>query len=527
MGRARHRGGSAPRSILILVILLVTASGALWLVRTRTAEPDFTLGGPLFPVVKEDIEGLLITRQGDQYRLDRTETGYWTLTGAVADFVDTLAVATLLDEVITAAGGPLLPGTEIEDRRYEFNGPEAIRLTVFPAQADPISLALGTINPVAGNYYASGAGRSACFLVPAAFRQALSEFPVSVQLRVLLPGVQRDLVERVDLRRRNRDFLIDRREGRWWLQLPPAGLAALGEEVRDYQAVYGDRRTQDGQHTWILAADAAMDHLIYQVSEVIVREIKSPRDSANLRAAWDLDPPWWEVALTGRGLNPDPSAGPSDRLVIAFGPALSLDRVPALRRGNVLLTDEEALQVLEQPLGALAHRTALTFLALKADAMELRREDQLLLRGERTGVAKTPEGRSAWVTVHPPVGAPGLSERDRRGLCANVVVDLDRIPVLTVLPPTSDPSILADRERVSVTARFQTGTEQVTEKFEVGYLEKERLPAGAPTLERGPDHPVAVGLWFPDSGKLLQIPDQLLVTARSLARLAAGDGADR
>jgi hypothetical protein len=55
-----NREGGAPRSVLILVVLLVVASGALFLSQRHDPAVDLTLGGPLFPVAKENIEGLLI-----------------------------------------------------------------------------------------------------------------------------------------------------------------------------------------------------------------------------------------------------------------------------------------------------------------------------------------------------------------------------------------------------------------------------------------------------------------------------------
>jgi hypothetical protein len=520
IGLPLNRDGGVPRSVLILTILLVIAVGALLVARQRESAFDYTLGGPLFPVDKSDIEGMLLTRQGAQYRLDRVTPGVWSLSGAVADYVDSLAVLKLLDALSGAVGGPLLPGTDVEDRRYEFNGPEAIRLTVFVTGGEAISLALGTANPVAGNFYASGAGRDACFMVPAALRKILGDLPVSVQARMLLPGVDRDRVERVDLGRGDRDFLIEHREGRWWMLMPEEGPAYLGEKVRDYQALYTDRRTTDGRGVWILASSATMDLLIYEVSNFLVRDIKSPDEGATLMSAWELDPPWRRVILTGKGLNPDPAADSPDRMVIAFGPALGADSVPVLRRGNVLLTDLAALGILEQPLGALAHRTALTFLALQADAIELQRENRLLLRSERTGVVETADGREAWLTVFPKTNMAGLSEIDHHGLSQDLIVGLDRIPVLAVLPPTNDSAVLADRERVKITVSFGTGEDVLSEVIEFGFLVEDRLPVGSPPLIREDDDSPPVGLWFPASGKLLQIPAQVIVTARNLAQFA-------
>jgi hypothetical protein len=515
-----------PRSALVLALLLLVAAGALFLVKNQKSVADYTLGGPLFPVDRNDIEGLMATRQGAQFRLDRMPNGNWTLSGAVADYVDSLAIENLLDGLTVAAGGPLLPGTEVEDRRYEFNGPEAIRLTVFLTEGQPISLALGTANPVAGNFYASGAGRDVCFQVTAGLRKTLGDLPTTVQERRLLPGVQRDQVDRVDLSRSGRDFVIDRRDGRWWLKMPAEGPAYLGPEVSNYQAMYSDRRLTDGQGDWVLASSSAMDLLIYEVSDIIVREIKPPGVSADLLQAWDLDPPWRQVALNGPQLNPDPTTGSADRMVIAFGPALDENTVPVLRRGNVLVTDGEALSVLEQPLGILAHRTALTFLALKADEFELRREGRLILRGERTGTAYTPEGRSAWVTVFPAEGTPGPAEKDRLNLSPVMAVNLDRMEILAVLPPTTDPAVLADSQRIAFTVKFGTGENVRIEKFEIGLLVEDRLPAGSPPLVPEAHGPRPVGLWFPDSGKLLQVSDQMVVTARNLENLFRRESTD-
>jgi hypothetical protein len=518
------RDGGAPRSVLVLTFLLLAAAGVLLLTRTRNTPPDYTLGGPLFPSPPAAIEGLLLTSQDGQIRLDRVDDGSWTLTGAVSDYVDARAVANLLETLTRTRGGPILPGTEIEDRRYEFNGPGSVRLSVFVTGSDPISLALGAANPVGGGFYGSGAGRQACFMVPAALKKALDDLPAALQAKVLLPGVTRDRVSEIEIRRGERDFLVKRRNGRWWLRMPAEGPAYLGPEVRDYQARYDDRREADGQEadgqrTWILASSAAVNKLIYEVSDILVREIKPPVESAGLLAALDLDPPWRRVVLRGEGLNPDPTAGSPDQMTIAFGPPLNLEAVPALRRGNVLVTDLEAVTVLEQPLGVLAHTTALTFLAMEADAIELAREGRLLLRGVRTGVAETQEGRTAWLTEYPAPGVAGLQEIDRHGFTRDLAVSLDRIPVLAVLPPTGDAAVLVAPERIRITIVVGTGEDARTEILEFGFLAEERLPAGSPPLVREPSGARPVGLWFPAGGKLLQVPGQFIVTARNLSNL--------
>jgi hypothetical protein len=520
-GRKFPRDGGAPRSVLILLVLLLAAVGGLLLVKNNEPTSDFTHGGLLFPAERGEVEGLLLTRQGAQYRLDRTEDNHWLLSGAMSDYVDSMAVVTLLDNLTGARGGPLLPGTEVEDRRYEFNGPDSIRLTMFLTGRKPITLALGTGNPVSGRIYASGAGREACFMVPAALSKVLGDVPGSVQARVLLPRVDQEKIERLELRRGSRAFAMKKIDGRWWMDMPAEGPGYLGQDVLVYQAEYSDRRLTDDEGTWVLASEAAMGLMIYEVSHVIVREFKSPREGGSLLGVWDLDPAWRGVTLIGAGLNPDPSADSPDRMTIDFGPALGANSVPALRRGNVLVTDGEALNSLDQPVGSLAHRTALNSVALKADTMELEREGRLLVRGTRTGVAETDEGRMAWLTEIPAADQVAFKESTRHGLSRDVVVNLDRIEILTVLPATDDPQVLADRERVKITLKFGSAEDAVSEVLEFGYLVADRLPTGSRALATDENGAPPVGLWFPGSGKLLQVSSQVVVTARNLVPLVA------
>jgi hypothetical protein len=190
--------------------------------------------------------------------------------------------------------------------------------------------------------------------------------------------------------------------------------------------------------------------------------------------------------------------------------------VPALRRGNVLVTDFEALNLLDQDLAALVEQFALNEVARHADRLRVTREGKLLLSATRTGEAVTDEGRGAWETVFP-APAPGLIvEKDRHGLSQDLVVNLNRVEVLAVLPPTSDAAVLQDRERVRIELVWEDGDESRELVLESGFLATARLPAGAGDLARTPDGGPAVGLWFPATGKLLQIPNHLVVTARSM-----------
>ena len=504
------------RTLPILAVLtIVVLAGLWWLSRDRGQ--DLTLGGPLFPVDSDRIEGLLVTRQGLQFRFDRGEDGFWTLSGAIGDYLDQPSMAALVRMLPTATGGALLPGSVPEDRRYEFNGPDAIRLRVYLADGQDISLALGTINPVTGNYYASGAGRDGCFPVAAPLRDKLWMLPKTVQAKTLLPDFDPDLVQSIRLVRSGTTHEFAKVAGVWWLRLDDAdrstSLAGLPPLVQQYQALYTDRLRDAEGARWIMAAAQPVGQLIYEVSGIIVRDVLSPRQAAQRRTEWQLDPPWRQVELRGPGLNPDPSAPDADTFSLVFGPPVAPDRVPVLRRDNVLLTDEVAINLLDLGLEVFVAQDALNATARHADGLVVTREGRRLLEAARTAAAETPEGRTAWRTTFP-AAREGLAESDRHGFAQDLVVDLNRIPILAVLPPSDDPAVLAEAGRVRVTLSWQDGARELV--FESGTLQPDHLPPGARPLARPADGEPPTGLWFPATGKLLQIPASLMVTARSM-----------
>jgi hypothetical protein len=513
MSLGRSRG--VPRSAIVLGGLLIVALAALLILRPGSGPTDLTLGGPLFELDFSRVDGLLVTKQGQQFRLDRHEGGVWALTGAVHDHVQQNAVIQLLSTLKVAQGTAILAGTSPEDRRFEFNGPDAVRLTLFAGQDEPITLALGTTNPVSHLFYASGAGREACFQVTAGIRQRLWKLPYDIQARNLLPGVTAEGLTGLTIRRGGRPTDLQQVEGRWWLAVPPEGPGAFGPVVTGYLSYYDDRLRRDDGRDWVLAHASQVRNLVYEISNTIVRRILPAVEGEPLMVSWGLAPPLREVELLGPGLNPDPTAPDPDRMSIAFGPFLGDDGVPVLRRGNVLLTDAEAIKTLEEPLASLANRLALNIRPLSADGFALVREGHLIVQGERTGTAATGEGREAWMTTVPAVGRESLTENNRHGFTRDLVVNLGRLPILMALPPTTDPAVLLDRERLSLTLTFGTDSSARRENFEIGWLNRDLFPA---STFLGAGEPV--GIWFPSTGKLLQVPDGIIVTARSLAALS-------
>jgi hypothetical protein len=318
----------------------------------------------------------------------------------------------------------------------------------------------------------------------------------------------------VDLERNGRIHRLRRQDGRWWLRVSVDEQAALGGLVKAYQDTYDDRRFTDEQGTWYLAAEAEVGLLIFDVSRIVVRRLVPPREQDALRLLAQLDQPWRRITLEGAGINPDPADAASDRLILAFGPPLENGQLPVLRRGNVLMADAEAVISLDKPLKDLVHQGALTHRTVTANEFLVSRQGQQVLAGSRPVGPLQGDGRRQWVTTFPPAGQPGPPETRRRAHAGELLIDLERMGIVAVLPPTEDPKILQDEQRVRVELVFGEQGGQRREVFEVGYLASGLLGSpgslGSPGTRRA-------ALWRPQTGQLLEVEDQILVTVRNLA----------
>ena len=504
----RYKPGNAAWVSLALLGVAVAAGAFLLSTRAARTGGDVTRGGPLLAPSPAPVDALLFARQGRQFRLDRLPAGGWTLGGDVSDVVDPVAMAALLDTLAAATAGPLLPGTEPGDRRYDFNGPEALHLVLHRTDGSRAELDLGAVNPVTGMRYASGAGRSFCFTVKPALRDRLAALPELVRGRTLLPSLAPANLDRVTIDREGVLQVLARRDGRWWVLATP-GAAPYGDLSARYQALYEDRRRRDAEGTWVQASEAAVQLLVYEVTEAVVRDMAPAERNAELAAAWGLQAPWRRVTLSGTNLMPTLAGAAGDDAgsqVLAFGPPLDDTSVPALRRGNVLVVDREATNSLAMPPAALVDLGALPCVVMAADAVEVSFEGRVVLRGSRRGEAGASDGRAAWLTDLPAPGAWKGDDADRNGLTRDLVVNLDRQQMTAALPPVTSPDPLRADGRVRVVVTRGGGAAPVA--CELGWL---REPAGGATA----------ALWSPDTGRLVGIGDAVLVSVRNLATLVA------
>jgi hypothetical protein len=518
-----------PRAGWILAAVLILAGGFLWKIRSDRSSIDYSLGGPLVSLAPEDIDGLLLTHGGAQYRLDRTEDQHWALSGAMTDYVDGPAIEQVLVELTTAAGGPLLPGTEPEDRRYEFNALDAVRLTVFSRSGDTYRLSLGATNPVTGMVYASGAGRRACFPVLPGTKQLLRGLPESIRTKTVLPPFRFQSVSGVEIRGGRIDKSLLRRGEQWWFRADDQTTVRLGALAESYQSQYADRRWERDGETWILADANAVQLLLYEVSSLLVRShVPASQAEANL-GSWKLDPPYRRVILSGEDLNPLSAAGRHDPLEVAFGFSLDGNFVPARRLDNYLMVDEVALRTLEMPTSDLIETRALAFSVLLADSLQVDFQDETILRGTRDRElyasllarkdddSDRVDARSSWVVNSQYQQPIKQSQKTLNVRLQSLVVELERVPILTVLPPSDSADVFLPEGRCRVTVYRAAADETGREVVELGWLHPDKWPAGSPSLTRPAQGEGLAGLWNPRTGQLLEIPAQLLVTIRNLA----------
>ena len=164
-----------------------------------------------------------------------------------------------------------------------------------------------------------------------------------------------------------------------------------------------------------------------------------------------------------------------------------------------------------------------------ADSLDLTREGSLLLRAHRDPRPARPDERRKvrpvdfWLTDFPGPQTAGLDDRARHARSQNLLVNLDRTPILLVLPPSPKADLLKDNERLLLTLWFAEGSSAAgvgTGKIvlEIGYLDEAQLPAGSADLVNSEDGLAPVGLWRPETGQLLQIPGHTITTARAWTR---------
>lgn len=495
---------------LALFVVAVAAGAFLWSTRAAGPRGAAVLGGPLLPPSSSPVDALLLSARGQSYRFERLPGGAWVLGGALVDDVDQRAMAALVDTLLAAAGGPLLPGTEPGDRRYAFNGPEGLQVVVRRADGTTVDFALGVVNPVAGTRYATGAGRRFCFTVPMSLRDRLAALPDAVRARALLPGVEAAAVERVAIEGQIPALTLAKRDGAWWLSAPAAP-GALDPLAARYQELYDDRRHQDADGLWLRASTAAVRLLIHEMTQTAVRELAPPALTAELASRWQLDPPWRRVTLAGTGLRPHLAGVPGGleaAATVELGPPLDELRAPASRNGHVLVVDREAVEMLLQPVGAWLEMGALPVAALEAERIEATWEGRPLLRGVRQGESDDADGRRAWLAELPAAAAWSGAEADRHGLVRDLVVNLERQKISDVLPPRLQPAPLREDGLTELTLTFGEGGAAASYRRLIGWL-------------REPTAAARAAVWDPRTGQLLGIPDDLPVTMRNAAELAA------
>jgi len=343
--------------------------------------------------------------------------------------------------------------------------------------------------------------------------------PVSVQEDQLLPPFDTADLTEIEVWRGSEKLTIIPDDSRWWIEEPEDGMAQLGISFRHYNAVYSDRRRLVDGKPWLLADPRAVEKLIYESSQVLVRDIVSPAETSTKMEEWSLNPFWRKIVFHGQGINNDPNSESADELTVTYGPPLDNDYVPLLRRGNLMLADVMAVQTLGSPLENWLDTGAMPFRVEVGDSLHMEKEGRWVI----SAYPGHDEDISRWVGTIADQEKLYINKKERLNVIENMILNLDQLEIIQVLPPSQKSEVLLAKEHVGMV--FWTSNEGVSgqRNVEFGWLDLGKLPGGdvarAEKLAQEYDGQRPAGMWVPGTGQLLQIPAHLVISFRNLGQL--------
>lgn len=488
-------GGVLPRSVLPLGALLLLAGIWYLAVERPRSGPAAGAGGPLLPFPAADLIRLEVRHAtADLVELARDAPGgLWRLEGAEGDWVDPESMTGLIDGLGAEMAGPVLAEDEAPLSRSELGLTfPAVELMAAAGDGRRLELAIGARNPVLELHYAQGGGRPGVFLVTPRLVRLLSNLPDGVRLLTLFPRFDSAAIETVAVRptgAKTWDVFARDSTGAWWLRAPAGeeGRRRSGTVHAAYQRLYNDRRRDEGGEggaVWWRAQDRVLRGLIFEAGLTNVHAFGPRRAPAETLAAHGLLPRPLTVRLAG-------AAGRPLLRAELGAPLAATGQTPALRDGrpHVLIVSRELRVAASQPLAEWLDLDALPWEMAQADSFRVRRAGL-----PEVGAWRSPEG---W-RLRRPSAAEGAAARAGAAL-GDLVHYLDMMPIIAPLPPVAPgASPLLEAQRIAIDV-WAAG-EKAPRRVEIGLLE-DRADAAA---------------HFPDDGKLLAVPREIVTTIRSM-----------
>jgi len=484
------------RRLVRVAIAVVAVASAAWLWswsgRDR-GEGRGLLGGPLFDFTADQVVALEIRRTEGACRLVRQPDRSWTLTGLVADLVDTLRLAPVLAELAGGSGAPVLAGTEPDERRFGFGGERSLELVFHLRDGGRERLAFGDVTQVSDLVYARGAGRRGVCGGRGGLFATAARLPDSVREARLLPPISAAELDSLAVDRRGGAalFFAPRSDGTWWLRLP-GGMEALVGKAARYHRRYADRREERDGGSWFLADVRRVRDLVFRASDTAVVEFPpAAGPDAVDPAAVGLEPPYRAVTLFAQG-------GGRPRVEFGEDQGGDLRRVYARRDGALVVTRLEALLPLEGPVSGFLDLDALSFRLELADSFRVEAPDRPLLAGTRApaAAARHRVHQSVWNALVPAGWRAAFGLEATANHVSDLQIYLDRLETVEVLDPAAVDPLRTD-PRWRLRAWFPGG--RVHEVW-LGRLAGDGRAA----------------VWEPRDGKVLVVGDEILVTLHSL-----------
>jgi len=484
-----------PASLIPLIILLVAA--AVWLLFFEPSvqkNDDPHSGGLLLPFLADSVARVEVTRGGEIFLLQvlghdwqlsgHNEAGVWH------DRVDSAGTEMLIRTLCESRASPVLSDSTAQRSQYGFGLPRTLTAAVTDFSGQSLIFYLGLRNPVTDRYYATGAGRSGVFTIPARVGQQLYELPGPLRLRRLWPPFQRSKVETLAIRRAGaswEELFIRSADGLWWTRLVTHRSGSVGKIVRDYDRYYSDRRWEQGGETYWRVDERTISMLLYYCNEAKIKGFGPlPTGEEELRREGLLPP---TVSL--RVVPQHATAA----LLAAFGHVTEDGFVAGMRdgRAQIFWLTGELRDALVVPQSAFLATDVLALAWTQVDSFSLRYGEQDSLRAIRI------DGK--W-RAFLPRSSPGVDTTLAHNACSDFAHHLERLPILVVRPPARTGIPLTKKERTVLTLWSAPKGRGRPKQVVFGFLEENGEPAA----------------YFPADGKVLVISQELLVSFRTVFR---------
>ncbi|MCJ7610983.1 MAG: DUF4340 domain-containing protein [Candidatus Aminicenantes bacterium] len=327
---------------VLLVVFIALLAVVLFLKPKVSDEAEMKL----VDLKPEDVHKISLTKGADVLAFEKDDTGEWVITRPLAAQADSFEVSRLAEDFASLKIEKVVEAQSGDPARFGI--PQA-EVSVWAKGIDePVTIAVGSENPLDKTLYAQKKGDPRVVLLPALLKSTLD--------KKLLDFRQKDIfrfetAQAGSIRVKSKDINWEAaaREGEWFLQKPVAGLA---------------QKTQ---------IEAVLNTLSGLRAKDFVSEQKTGPDMKK----FGLDKPDFEVAVSL------PPAG--QNIVFLVRKMEDKVYVTTAASNKIVQAEEQLLTDLEKKPETLREKRAAVFNAWEADQLQIRRDGLSLAVSKQQG----------------------------------------------------------------------------------------------------------------------------------------------